>query len=139
MRADNSPLSGVVAGRKIEEDPTSEITVRRALSWIQTDDAEKTAAETTLPPRVLDVSSTTASGVAVHTSHEQKSKYAALSHPSDTTVVESSAIHNDAIDQSALSKVFQDAIIMTRKLGLQYLWIDSLWQVALYKEHKYRC
>jgi hypothetical protein len=139
MRSDNSPLGGVVAGRKIEEDPTSETTVRRALSWIQTDDAGKTAAEATLPSRVLDVNSTTASGVALHTSHEQKSRYAALSHPSDTTVVESSAIHSDAVDQSALCKVFQDAILMTRMLGLQYLWIDSLWQVALHKEHKYRC
>jgi hypothetical protein len=30
------------------------------------------------------------------------------------------------IPVSSLTKTFQDAIVITRRLGLQYLWIDSL-------------
>lgn len=34
--------------------------------------------------------------------------------------------HADGIKDDALPKTFQDAITVTRKLGIQYLWIDSL-------------
>jgi hypothetical protein len=33
---------------------------------------------------------------------------------------------SDAMDISSLPLTFQDAILITRKLGYQYLWIDSL-------------
>jgi len=34
--------------------------------------------------------------------------------------------HDQGLDMGALPKTFQDAIIVTRKLGKRYLWIDSL-------------
>lgn len=34
--------------------------------------------------------------------------------------------HTDGIRFSSLPKTLQDAIVVTQKLGLQYLWVDSL-------------
>jgi len=34
--------------------------------------------------------------------------------------------HTKAISPSALPKTFQDAVEVTRAIGLRYLWIDSL-------------
>ena len=35
-------------------------------------------------------------------------------------------IHRDNMEFTSLPRTFTDAIIFTRKLGLKYLWIDSL-------------
>jgi hypothetical protein len=58
-------------------------------------------------------------------------KYATLSHCWGkirflTTTTESIKKYTTCIPFKKLTKTFQDAIIITRKLGLQYIWIDSL-------------
>ena len=59
-------------------------------------------------------------------------RYTALSHcwgnPSLLTKTTSSNLeaHMDGIDLSDLPPNFKDAVIVTRSLGIQYLWIDSL-------------
>lgn len=59
--------------------------------------------------------------------------YIALSHcwgppekHSITTTTENINRHRQSISFNDLSKTFQDAVTITRKLGIQYLWIDSL-------------
>ena len=42
------------------------------------------------------------------------------------TTVKSLKAHKENIAWSALPKTFQEAVLFTKKLGVQYLWIDSL-------------
>jgi hypothetical protein len=84
-----------------------------------------------LPPkRLLDVGKS-ASPVRLIDTHGKKFQYAALSHcwGSSQPLVATKAnwaklIVNISFD--AIPPLFQDAIIITRQLGLRYLWIDSL-------------
>lgn len=60
-----------------------------------------------------------------------RSRYATLSHCWGTLIFETLKMDNLEqlkleIPQKSLSKSFQDAITVTRKLGLEYIWIDSL-------------
>ncbi|KAH7412048.1 hypothetical protein DE146DRAFT_263773 [Phaeosphaeria sp. MPI-PUGE-AT-0046c] len=131
---DNDPLSSVIAGRKIEADPTSESTVQRALSWMrECDEPEQSKSamtEPALPPQVLDVQDGESGGVTIHGSSGEKGKYAALSHIRDVgypvTIDKENTRVDKAISLETLPQTYRDAIIMTRKLGLRYLWIESL-------------
>lgn len=84
-----------------------------------------------LPTRVLDVDSALGDKVKLHISQEEKAPYVALSHcwggniPKKTiksTLDESQR----GIEISSLPQNFQDAINITRKLNLRYVWIDAL-------------
>ncbi len=82
----------------------------------------------TLPTRVLEVS---LGRICLLETHEMCGDYAILSHcwgpkPIITTKLQDIAFRCHNIDYSALSKTFQDAVTVTRSLGLKYLWIDSL-------------
>jgi hypothetical protein len=64
-------------------------------------------------------------------SNGHSGRYACLSHcwgkaPTITTTARTLDDHKKAIPVAALSKTFQDAIAFTRRLGLRYLWIDTL-------------
>jgi len=85
-----------------------------------------------LPKRVVDVGSASRPGVPfLHISRGQRARYAALSHrwgigkicQTKEAVLDD---HCRALPLDELSNVFRDAIEMTRRLGIQYLWIDSL-------------
>ncbi|KAK4185117.1 heterokaryon incompatibility protein-domain-containing protein [Podospora australis] len=82
-----------------------------------------------LPSRVLDVSSST---VRLYESPpNQVAPYAALSHcwgtkPLLKTVTSNFTPHAESIAWSELPRTFQEAIQLTRALGLRFLWIDSL-------------
>ena len=83
---------------------------------------------TSLPARVLDVSN---DRVRLHETRGEHGSYLTLSHcwgrnPIVRTFKENYAVHREGIAWKALSKTFQDAVILTRRLGYQYLWIDSL-------------
>ena len=82
----------------------------------------------TLPTRVLEVSF---ESIRLLETHDMCGDYAILSHcwgprPIITTKLQDIAIRCRNIDFSTLSKTFQDAVLVTRSLGLKYLWIDSL-------------
>lgn len=102
-------------------------------SWIKECDAthDCTTKNSKLPYRVLDVGSTTEPHLLLQESLEKVSRYVALSycwgklHPPKTTR-SSLAQHRQKIDFDALPRSFQDAITVTRELGIGYLWIDSL-------------
>lgn len=83
-----------------------------------------------LPSRVLDLSSET-QNVKLLVTEGKVGYWACLSHcwggeqPLKTTRGTLSK-HQESISWTDLPKTFQDAIVVTRALGIPYLWIDSL-------------
>jgi hypothetical protein len=86
---------------------------------------------TVYPPRLLDVSKRVVSLVG-ETSILKGAPYAALSHswgPNPRHLIltsENQIAMQEHIEDDALHSTFRDAVEITRKLGIDYLWIDSL-------------
>ncbi|KAH6703295.1 heterokaryon incompatibility protein-domain-containing protein [Leptodontidium sp. MPI-SDFR-AT-0119] len=85
-----------------------------------------------VPKRMIDIGySSTDLIKLVELPPNTNAKYIALSHcwgthqPINTTLANLSQMENN-IPWTALSAVFQDAITVSRKLGLSWIWIDSL-------------
>lgn len=85
-----------------------------------------------LPTRVLDVGPPGGSQEPrLYVSNGTRASYVALSHCWGkhqilTTRTDNIQEHCRTISSSSLSKTFQDAVIITQRLGLRYVWIDSL-------------
>ena len=91
------------------------------------------AANTTLPPRVLDVSGSLDSNeVRLYESSEnEQGRYATLSYcwggPQESqTTLANLQTRLSGMSVAELPQTLQDAVYITRELGIQYLWIDSL-------------
>jgi len=84
-----------------------------------------------LPSRVVHVGSETQQP-HLHIAQEQEaSRYVALSHcwgniPQVRTLKANIEQYKEAIVFECLSKTFQDALRVTRRLGIEYIWVDSL-------------
>ncbi|KAK7427782.1 hypothetical protein QQZ08_005720 [Neonectria magnoliae] len=83
-----------------------------------------------LPKRVVDVSGANG-GIRLFESHGQFSKYICLSHcwgraQIITTTTTTLQDRQKGISLSDLPQTFRDAVGLTRRLGIQYIWIDSL-------------
>lgn len=84
-----------------------------------------------LPTRILDVKADSDSLIFPLESNGRQGKYATLSYcwggPQKTGATEGNWEElTRGILVSTLPKTIQDAVTITRKLGLQYLWIDAL-------------
>lgn len=86
-----------------------------------------------LPTRVLDVETEEGGGVRLVEAVEVGARgcYSVLSHcwgrsQHVTTVRRNYTRRKARIDFDELSKTFQDAVVVTRRLEVRYLWIDSL-------------
>lgn len=86
-----------------------------------------------LPTRVVDVGpgSGTNDTLRLLETNGQKGMYLTLSHcwgtdPITTTTTSNLEVHKNSIPFDSLPLNFQHAIQFTRRLGMQYLWIDSL-------------
>lgn len=93
-----------------------------------------------LPTRILDLGDTDYYGDSLQppmlltTKGDMRGEYACLSHcwgppeekPLDSTTETVGKYQTDGIPWSALPKTFQEAMVFIRKLGIRYLWIDSL-------------
>ncbi|QDS72602.1 hypothetical protein FKW77_001509 [Venturia effusa] len=85
---------------------------------------------TVLPTRVLDVG-TDESSINLRESQGATGQYICLSYcwgkkPFLRTTSENVSVHRKQILMDALPPAFQQAIQLTRALGIQYLWIDAL-------------
>jgi hypothetical protein len=84
-----------------------------------------------VPSRLLDVGSE-GSQIKLCQPRAQKGlQYVALSHcwgdgPSFTTTTSDIKDRTSSIEWDSLPALFQDAVTVTRELGVQYLWIDAL-------------
>jgi Heterokaryon incompatibility protein (HET) len=75
---------------------------------------------------VIDIGQS-ASDLRLIESGGRHAKYAALSHCWGTSPIWTTTVNNQTLPHpSQLPGNFQDAVAVTRMLGLQYLWIDSL-------------
>lgn len=88
--------------------------------------------ESTLPTRVVYVGNDIREPYLYQTSGEE-APYSALSHcwgSAPTTHLTSSKANlkdrMESIPISTLSQTFSDAVVLTRRLGIEYIWIDSL-------------
>jgi hypothetical protein len=135
---DDDPLSSIFPGRVIQEDSVGEKTLSRALRWVHGCDTQHgntrcCVAEVELPSRVLDVEcGTNPSSIRLYEPEGKCGRYISLSHSWGTarhftTTRKTLAERKEGIPFSTLPKTFQDAVFLTRKLGVRYLWIDSLW------------
>lgn len=84
-----------------------------------------------LPSRVLDLGPPEEPRVKLLETSDTSGTYACLSHcwgkvTSIQTEKKTLPLFRDSIAWSSLPQTFQDAIHFVRKLGLRYLWIDSL-------------
>jgi hypothetical protein len=85
-----------------------------------------------LPTRVLDVGVIDNSDVSLVETEGRHGNFCALSYcwgPVEhnlRTTTENIQSHLSGIKFGMLPKTFQDAVITTRKIGIRYLWIDSL-------------
>ncbi|KAH7410686.1 heterokaryon incompatibility protein-domain-containing protein [Cadophora sp. MPI-SDFR-AT-0126] len=87
--------------------------------------------DTPLPTRVLEVGDIGSDWCRLRISDGRVSSYAALSHcwggaVSARTTGENLKDRQSSISFDELPKTFQDAVTVTRDLGLHYLWIDAL-------------
>ncbi|KAH6894606.1 hypothetical protein B0T10DRAFT_456832 [Thelonectria olida] len=92
-----------------------------------------------IPTRLIDVGDTTSKTVHLSStrfwSQSQGTKYVALSHPwGDAKLHDHFSTTSKNIDRRLVNEIpldelpatFKDAVKVTRELGVQYLWIDSL-------------
>jgi hypothetical protein len=143
-------------GTEIDSDPLSDSSVRIMQQWIETcrnhhqrcrwDHSSKysqnlpTAKEMNtanedvpLPSRLIDVNSSNESLIRLWKCSGQTGKYLALSHrwvngltPQWVTTQNTLEARHSWFPLGTLPASIVDAVCVTRKLGLQYLWVDSL-------------
>jgi len=122
------------AGTLTSGDTSSEASLEWALSRLGKCTTTHThcgpAQKAPLPARVIDIG-TNNNDIKLYETKNESDYYIALSHcwgDSRTTITTSETLakHRQLIAWESLAKTFQDSVTMVRKLGLRYLWIDSL-------------
>lgn len=86
-----------------------------------------------MPTRLIDVGNDGSEVVRLYETQSSDSlQYIALSHPWGTTAPffctfsKNVEEYKKSIDVASLTRTFQDAVKTTQKLGIKYLWIDSI-------------
>lgn len=121
---------------EVQHDPLSDHTVRLARDWIEQCQYHHQEClrrdKTSLPTRVIDVGySDEAISPRLHINRNQLGKYVTLSHCWGSgkrlvTTKHSLKKFQNAIPYNQMPRTFQDAVKLTRLLGMRYLWIDAL-------------
>ncbi|KAF9544537.1 HET-domain-containing protein [Agrocybe pediades] len=134
-----APWKAIGAAGEVPTNPTVEDYAKTIQHWLADCDQNHPICQTEwkgpngdkelLPRRVLDISGGQIR--LIETSPRQREHYVALSHcwgkkPLLETTRETIVDHMRGIPFDRLPKTFQDAITITRCLGLRYIWIDSL-------------
>ncbi|CZR57368.1 uncharacterized protein PAC_07257 [Phialocephala subalpina] len=127
-----SPFFDQTAGSAVHPDPLSEPSMARIRHWIETCISKHTQCritDTTLPTRVLDLAQFPK--IILREVTDEQGPYIALSHcwglaKTFTTTESTMDSLKAGFPAEDLPATFRDAIAVTRALGIQYLWIDSL-------------
>jgi Heterokaryon incompatibility protein (HET) len=142
----DAPLRSVYEAKGIKETPadtvadiigntSSPAAMDKIRGWIENcgrshEDCKLTTSPP-LPTRVLDVGPQKDGMIHLYETNEETEQYICLSHcwgghqPLKTEVLTIEA-RKKGINWDELPRTFQDAVVMTRALGIRYLWIDSL-------------
>jgi len=128
------PQSRVLSG-----DTGSDVALGRLSAWLDVCSSTHPACasnEAGLPSRVVDVTEIQRGGVSgvklVETGPGEAGTYVCLSHCWGLTPIKCCTTRATLRDQynliefASLPKNFRDAVAVTRKLGIQFIWIDSL-------------
>ncbi|KAH8676451.1 heterokaryon incompatibility protein-domain-containing protein [Tricladium varicosporioides] len=139
---DDDDLAGMFRGRQVDENTSQETMIERAKKWVQECDEHEhcNSGIRDMPTYLLDLSVSGAVGdestapiKLVESANHHSERYIAVSHcwgdtarkPLTTTKSTLSA-RKAGILFEELPRSFQDTVVMTRALGVRYLWIDSL-------------
>ncbi|KAH6622270.1 heterokaryon incompatibility protein-domain-containing protein [Boeremia exigua] len=134
---DAAAYHGGVTGRPLPLSAGSDVDFEQARMWTQDclnnhAACPKPSVETPLPTRVIEVCAPNEPiELRLLESHGMKGSYIALSHcwggqvPLTTTTA-TLEDRTRSIPFERLPKTFQEAVIVVRRLGVRYLWIDSL-------------
>ena len=136
MGVDDDSSKTRVVGRHIQSDPASEGSIALIKEWIHDCDSHhalcKRSPSAILPSRVIDVGSIQDNREPrLILSEGRSGEYIALTHvwgglvPIRTTT-KTLSDHLSQLSLSTLPPSFRDAVIVSRKLGIRYLWIDAL-------------
>ncbi|KAL2072844.1 hypothetical protein VTL71DRAFT_12187 [Oculimacula yallundae] len=141
---DDDVLSLRIPGRPIDPAGNGELLLRRIVRWVNNCSSNHKSCQWSsdviedprLPARVIDIGIPNSQDPRLITTNGKRGRWAALSHRWGNVITtsnesESATTGNignleDRIPSKMLSKTFQDAIQITRTLGLRYLWIDRL-------------
>ncbi|KAI1080326.1 HET-domain-containing protein [Whalleya microplaca] len=128
----NSNIKDIVVVRKVTTPEDAAILIRPWIENCETDHLKCKAPLSNLPTRVVDVGAEGEEPRLVVTAGEI-GRYLALSHcwrPNPDGVIRTKTAtieeHQRCIPMARLSNTFRSAVEITRSLGIQYLWIDSL-------------
>ncbi|TVY41306.1 hypothetical protein LSUB1_G004145 [Lachnellula subtilissima] len=125
-----------IGRNQLDPDLASDVNLQCARNWLDECHQQHASCPTeqipVLPSRVVDVgTSKDAQFCRILVSNGITSKYVALSHCwggpiSPLLTTDTLPGFQEALAISDLPANFRDAVLVTRNLGLQYLWIDSL-------------
>ncbi|KAF2836682.1 HET-domain-containing protein, partial [Patellaria atrata CBS 101060] len=92
---------------------------------------KSTSSDPYLPTRVLDIGLDSSRDPFLFETNGQPGKYVALSYCWGktkvlTTTTKNISSHKRSIPLDTLPKTLQDAVIISRRLGIPYLWVDAL-------------
>lgn len=132
---DTAALYGILRPNPTSWD--SEESYRIIGRWIQTCKRSHVACQRQrqpiMPTRILDVGELEDNIVKLHIprSSDRQGEYLALSYcwgssPSTKLTSTNLVKHKRGIRMSTIPRTIRDAVIITRKLGFKYLWVDSL-------------
>jgi hypothetical protein len=137
-RADDrkdDPLAIIIDSRPVHESPSSMECVEMMSGWLKSCNDEHGSCpqqiEQRLPTRVIEVTPDSGN-VRLVVSNGRPGKWAALSYcwgkvlPAKTDLTNFNRHCQEGIPLSSLTSTFRDAICLTRRLGIPYLWIDAL-------------
>lgn len=125
-----------IAFAQVDSSPTSPQLISQLAKWLSVceNDHQHSGqhSESPLPSRLIDVGPSDGSrNPRLVFTKGQFGKYATITYRwgTSTSITTNSATlssHISGIDLEALPKTLRDAILVTRKLGLKYIWIDAL-------------
>lgn len=122
-----------ISSRECDQDMGSTAAYSKIRSWMASCDAHHSSCPRPvpkpLPTRLLDLSDPAA--LRIRETRGECGQYAALSYcwGGGQTFVTSISSLDDALERipmSSLPLTFQDAVAVTRSIGLAYLWVDAL-------------
>jgi Heterokaryon incompatibility protein (HET) len=132
------PLIGTIGGGQtayIDANPSSDRVLSRIRSWLSdcvtNHDSCRRKTEWTMPSRVLDVETEGSTHCHLKIDLKERENFATLSYRwglslALTTTEATLAERVAGIAVDSLPRTLRDAVIVTRKLGLRYIWIDAL-------------
>ncbi|KAL8306273.1 hypothetical protein RB597_003179 [Gaeumannomyces tritici] len=130
-----------ISARGIQDDPICDFNVARILNWAKNCEERHSACNrnfpgssggTVAPRRLIDVGLPEQSDVTLVATNGQPLKYAALSYcwgrnqTGYITTTETLGQIMQGVPVALLSQTIQDAVMVVRKLGIRYLWVDAL-------------